>query len=80
MKPHEARAGADGSDQGEDGRRCEGTVSLSTRADLKGKRKAEGHPRSPLLAHLISIRKRSFTMFVSNMPPHFSKPELEAIF
>lgn len=36
-------------------------------------------PGAPLPAHLVSLRRKSFTVFVSNLSPGISKPELEAM-
>lgn len=68
-------------EQREGSRGFRGTsLTPSERHVSKGKGKEGDQPRPPLLAHLILTRKRSFSVFLSNLRPLISKAEIEAMF
>lgn len=48
--------------------------------DEKRKEKLDENHRPPLPPHLLSLRKKTHAVYVSNLPHHISKPELEAMF
>lgn len=48
--------------------------------EWKGKKKVGDEPRPRLPAHLVSLRRKSFTVYVSNLSLRISKTELEAMF
>lgn len=65
---------------GEEGNVRESIAGLNSNRDLARKRHAGDHPRPPLPAHLLHLRKKSFSVFVSNLSLQISKLELEAMF
>lgn len=68
-------------EQGEVSRGSHGSsLNLSRGQTARGKGKEEVQPQPPLPAHLISIRKSSFSVFVANLLPQISKLEIKAMF
>lgn len=46
----------------------------------RGGKKQEDNVKPLLPSHLLALKRRSFSIFVSNLPSNISKSELEAMF